>query len=411
MVHSHYKAVVVGAGPVGAAMALSLAKLIQSDSISRSNRILLVDAAPQIPEYDPETPDIKIFALNAGSQSLLDELGVWNTIVETRSQPYTRMHVWDANGTGSIEFDSAQIGASQLGHIVEANLVQVALLKALDELSNVDILRPEKVTDLRYETNEAKLTLSLSSGESVEAELLCAADGANSSLRSMQNIEVAEKHVGQRAIVANLVHEHPHQDCAWQIFHSTGPLAFLPMADYQGKHLSSIVWSLDDDQAAVILAKSRLEFEKSLKRAMEEKFGQLELVTEPVSFPLSQRHAKQYIKPCFALLGDAAHSIHPLAGLGANIGFQDVKALTNELNRALNREILWSDEQVLKRYQRARKLDNEATLQAMQGFKTLFGQDDATVSSLRNLGLKLANSSDLVKRQFVRRAMMIGEPS
>ena len=408
---SDYKAVVVGAGPIGAALALSLAKTLAGTLAkterSEPYRILLIDASEKVPRYDFETPDSKIFALNAGSQSLLDELGAWSAISKARCNPYQRMHVWDAMGTGSIEFDAAEVDKPQLGYIVEANLVQTALLDEIEASEYIDVLRPDKVIEARQENGG--MLLQLSSGQTLTTELLCAADGAKSELRTLLNIDTREEQIGQRAIVANVSHTLPHDDCAWQIFHPTGPLAFLPMENYGNKPLSSIVWSLDNDQADALMALSDEEFERSLTRAIEGKFGDVSLVTARISFPLAQRHALKYSEPGFVLVGDAAHSIHPLAGLGANIGFQDVWALSIEIARATERQVSWGDEKVLRRYQRARQLENEATLQAMKGFKTLFGTSQSAIGSLRNIGLKLADKSAVIKRQFIKRAMMLDD--
>ena len=393
-----YKAIIVGAGPIGAAVALALSR------IDTDHSILLLDAAAALPKYSPEKLDARIFALNEGSRSLLDQLGVWSDIEPQRCLPYTRMHVWDAQGTGSIEFDAAEIGAQSLGHIVEANLIQEKLQAAIERQPNIRLIYPEKVSEIDL-ANE-QVMLGLESGQRVQAELVCAVDGANSSLRKMAGIEVDEEDTGQQAIVANVWHKLPHQSCAWQIFLQTGPLAFLPMADFEGRHLSSIVWSLDQEEAERLKQSSDQEFETALTRAIEERFGEVSLMSQRFSFPLVQRHAQTYVQPSFALVGDAAHSIHPLAGLGANIGFQDVTALTEELTRATSRSISWGNLQILKRYQRARKLDNELVLKSMKGFKELFGQTNPAISAIRNLGLKGADATPTIKRRFVQQATM-----
>ena len=398
----NYKAIVVGAGPVGVALALALSR------VDENQPILLLDAAAALPKYSPEKPDARIFALNEGARSLLDQLGVWSDIQSQRCLPYSRMQVWDAQGTGSIEFDCVDSGADfdtrSLGHIVEANLIQEVLTKAIDNQPNIRLAHPEKVSDLDLTDNQA--ILGLESGQRVQAELVCAADGANSSLRQMAGIQVNEEHTGQEAIVANVWHELPNECCAWQIFMPTGPLAFLPMADFEGRHLSSIVWSLDQEDAERLKQSSDQEFEFALTRAIEERFGQVSLMSKRFSFSLVQRHAQTYVQPSFALVGDAAHSIHPLAGLGANIGFQDVAALTEELARATSRSIPWGNLQILKRYQRARQFDNELVLKSMKGFKDLFGQTNPAIAAIRNLGLQGANVTPAIKRRFIQQATM-----
>lgn len=392
------KAAVIGAGPIGAALALALSRIDEQSSI------LIIDAEANAPVYLPDKPDVRIFALNEGSRALLDQLGVWPEIFAERCQPYQQMHVWDAQGSGSIEFDASDIEADQLGHIVEASLVQSKLLAAIERQPNIQILRPDKVTALVFEQDQA--LLQLKSGAEIQTELVCAADGAKSSLRSLAKIDASEDIVGQQAIVANIFHEKPNQNCAWQIFHSTGPLAFLPLDDFDGRHLSSIVWSLDSDEADRIKGLSDPDFELALGRALEERFGELSLASERFSFPLVQRHAKTYVRQSFALIGDAAHSIHPLAGLGANIGFQDVQALTKEVSRASMRGLSWGNPQILRRYQRERRLDNALVLKSMTGFKQLFGETYPVVSALRNLGLKSIDSMPKIKRRFIKQATM-----
>lgn len=412
---TEYKAVVVGAGPVGAALALSLAELT-------SQQILLVDSSQNLTttlsSFASSSIDPRIFAINSSTRQLLESLDVWSDIEATRVQPYERMYVWDAAGTGNIHFDAAELDLASLGHIVEAKLIQTALLSAALKQPNIELLFPESIADFSYA--DGVVNVDLQSGRSLSAELLCGADGARSVTRGIAGISASEKSLGQQAIVANVFHELPHENCAWQIFHSTGPLAFLPLPERVGeadsigesdkgdssRHMSSIVWSMDDALAETTKKLDDKAFEYSLTRAIEERFGQVSLASERMSFPLSQMHVANYVEDGFALLGDAAHRIHPLAGLGANLGFQDVEALTEELKRASGRELCWGDRQVLRRYQRQRHLDNELVMRSMLGFKMLFGDTSNWVSAIRNLGINGVDSSRVLKQRIVGGAMM-----
>ena len=391
-----HKVTIVGAGPIGAALALALSQRHPAHSVA------LIDAALHPPVFDVNTaPDARVFAINPASQQLFASLGIWDTISNARSQPFERMHVRDANGTGSIDF-SAEDDASDpyLGYLIEANLIQAVLFDALREAKNVDILSGTTISDVQNGPDH--LTIETSDGQRFSTELLCAADGARSSTRTLFKMPVTEKHTGQCAVVANFYHEKDHSNCAWQIFHETGPLAFLPLSDFNCRHLSSMVWSLDQQVSQTVTQMSDAEFVAAVKQATEAHFGEIALASPRFDFELIQRHAVDYVSSHFALVGDAAHSIHPLAGLGANIGYADVAALVRELDRASQRNLSWGDVPILKRYQRARRLENELVLQSMTGFRVLFGTDNPWVASIRNTGLNLVNALSPLKRHIVR---------
>lgn len=409
-VRSDFKAIVVGAGPVGAALALSLARL------DVRNEILLIDSSPNLSasltsgfssalsSLASSDIDPRIFAINASTIALLENLGVWSEIRSARAQSYGRMYVWDEAGTGNIDFDATDLGLDSLGYIVEAKLIQAGLLAASEKQKNIELVCPDSVTDFSYA--DGVVEVDLQSGRHVSAELLCGVDGSRSLMREMAGIRCPEKALQQQAVVANVFHELPHENCAWQIFHKTGPLAFLPLPATSERPMSSIVWSMDDALAETIKDQDDAAFERSLTRAIEERFGRVSLASKRMSFPLSQMHVGSYVDDGFALLGDAAHRIHPLAGLGANLGFQDVVALTEQLQRASARELVWGHRQVLKRYQRQRHLDNELVMRSMQGFKMLFGESNNWVAAIRNMGMSAIGSSRAAKRTIVGGASM-----
>lgn len=247
--------------------------------------------------------------------------------------------------------------------------------------------------------------LKLSSGKVLQAALIVAADGARSRLREWAGFKTREWDYNHHALVTSVRTERPHGNAAWQRFHASGPLAFLPMNLQGDDHWCSIVWSTSPEQASELLELSEKEFNQRLTQAFEARLGQVEISEERQIFPLRQRHAVEYIQPGLALIGDAAHTIHPLAGQGVNLGFMDVAALTQVLRQAAGGKQPLGSLAVLQKYQQQRKMDNLAMMALMESFKRLFAVRQLPVLLLRNLGMKLVNSSSLIKRKMIARAL------
>lgn len=387
--------IVVGAGPIGAALALSLA------DISSSTSVVLLDQLPQ--PVDLQSYDSKVFAINSGSRQLFEDLDVWQDILDARACAYERMYIWDSEGSGSVAFDADELGVSQLGFIVEAGIIQSALNRRIALCHNIQVCRPAQISKIDWLDERAYVDLD--SGERFIASLVCAADGARSTLRAKAAIATSDEDCGQQALVANVQLSLAHENCAWQIFRPTGPLAFLPLAS-DSEDQCSIVWTLDTEQAERIRALDNSQFLLELERAVEGRFGALQLTSERRLFPLQQKHALEYGVPGLVLVGDAAHSIHPLAGLGANLGFQDVVALAKELRRANKRGIAYGHGNIVSRYQRQRRLDNEMTLKAMTFFRTAFADHGMPLNALRNIGLKAFSHFSILKKRAARQALM-----
>ena len=401
-----YDVVVVGAGLAGSALVCALAK---GDG---DLRIALVEANPlsvdtpllknSVDNFDP-----RVSALTLASQKFLQGLSIWQQI--PRVAPYHKMHVWDADGTGAVDFDAHEVNEPALGFIVENRLTQSALVECLQRHSNVSCYPSVKVVQLS-ESVEGLRTLSLDDGAQLEAPLIVAADGANSQLRKMAGFDMREWDYQHQAIVATVEIEKPHADTAWQRFLPEGPLAFLPLQSMGGEfdeqpHYCSIVWSAVPEYAAQLMALDDEVFSQQLGQAFEGKLGEVISVSKRFSFPLRQRHATDYVQAGLALVGDAAHTIHPLAGQGINLGFGDVQALSEEILRARARSLHLSDFSILKRYQRRRKADNLSMMAAMDGFKRLFAETNIAVRWLRNTGMHWFNRSLMVKRKVMRAAM------
>lgn len=392
--------VIVGAGIAGLALAAALAD---------TGLELCVLEAAGAPSGAPASPgdrlgdfDARVSALTPRSLAFLERLGARSLIEARRHCPYRHMSVWDAEGTGRIEFDAAEVGAGHLGSIVENREIVAALSARATRRPHVQLRYGRRLAGLVRD--EAHSALTLDNGERLRCRLLVAADGARSPTRARLGLRTREWDYGQRAIVTTAEFANGHQATAWQRFLPTGPLALLPLPSARDR-LCSIVWSIDEDRAEALLALDDEAFAKALGAASEHVLGPVRGCAERFAFPLRQRHALAYVAPRAALVADAAHSIHPLAGQGINLGLADVDVLAEEVRRALERGLSPGRLEVLRRYQRRRKTDNLVMMAAVEGFKRLFEQDALALRWLRNTGMRLLASAAPVKRRIIRQAM------
>lgn len=393
---------IVGAGLVGGALACALA----ASPRSRHLRIAVVEAGGDPPPFNPQQFDPRVVALTHTSRELLDSIGAWAPIAAERLCPYSHMTVWDGDGTGAIEFDSVDVQQTALGHIVENSVAVRAIMAQLATFPQLALIRPARVEAILRDEVAGLSKALLADGRTLCAPLLLACDGANSRIRALANIATREWDYGHHAIVTTVRTERPHQFTAWQRFMPAGPLALLPLLGAAGDaHHCSIVWSQLPELAAARMALSEADFAAELGRASEYRLGRIEQVDQRFCLPLRQRHARVYIQPGLALVGDAAHTIHPLAGQGVNLGFLDVAALRDEIGRACERRIPLHDSSILRRYQRQRQTANLAMMATMEGFKRLFAADDLALRWLRNAGMRQLNRMAPLKQQLVRQAM------
>ena len=391
-----YDVIVVGAGMVGAAFACLLAR-------SNASLAIALLEARATAAFNPEQFDPRVAALTKKSRSLLDCCGAWDSIAAQRVSAYGAMQVWDAEGTGEIHFDCQDVQQPNLGHIVENSLVVESLLAEVSKLANIDFLCPVSVA--QYSQSESQVSVELSSGEQLVAPLLVAADGGNSSIREQFKFATREWDYGHSAIVATVQTESVHQQTAWQRFMSTGPLALLPLNKQGDHHYCSLVWSQESAEAERLMALDNVAFCTELSRASEHCVGEILSVDKRYAIPLRQRHAKDYVVERVALLGDAAHTIHPLAGQGVNLGFADVKALVDTLCAEAKRGNDLGSLMCLNKYQRLRKPENLVTMAAMEGFKRLFAADNVAVRLLRNMGLGKVNKIKPLKNEIIKQVM------
>jgi len=386
-----YDVIIVGGGMVGAAFACALA--------GTRLQVALVEGKQPDLQWPKPTYDLRTSALSRASQRILEALEVWPFIAAMRLSPYTDMHVWDSKGNGVIHFDCADIGEPSLGHIVENGVILAALYKRLTDIDNVSLLCPATPRALYQGLNG--YTLTLDQGQTLQTDLIVAADGARSWVRQAAGIEVHTQDYQQTAVVTNVKTALHHQYTAWQVFLPSGPLAFLPLTD----GYSSIVWSTSPQNAQELLAMSEADFKAALQQSFNNTLGEITEAGELGAFPLRSLHAKHYVKPALALIGDAAHTIHPLAGQGVNLGFADAACLAEVLLDAMHAGKPIGDYQVLRRYERWRKGDNLSMLSAMSAFKTVFGSRSSLLRLGRNMGFNLANRITPAKNFLIRYAM------
>jgi 2-octaprenylphenol hydroxylase len=389
--------VVVGAGMVGSALALAL----QDSGLD----ILLIDGSPlSVKPFDQSAAfEPRVSALSMASQRILERVGAWAGIEARRTSPYGEMQVWDGSGTGQIHFSAASVHADVLGHIVENRVIQDALLDQL-HATDLGLLANARLEQLRHSGDDWLLTLA--DGRTVRTPLVIAADGANSAVRRLAGCATREWDYLHHAIVTSVRCAKAHQLTAWQRFTDDGPLAFLPLArEGDDQNWCSIVWSTTPAQAERLMALDDGEFCRELGKAFEWRLGEVLEADPRLCIPLRQRHAKRYVEPGLALIGDAAHTIHPLAGQGVNLGFLDAAVLAEVLLHAVERGENIADERVLSRFERRRMPHNLAMMAAMEGFQRLFQADPLPLRWLRNSGLNLVDGLAEGKAMFVRQAL------
>ena len=356
------------------------------------------------------TPDdLRVYAFAPDNAALLDDLGVWGGVRDARLQPYRAMRVWDAAGGGEIVFNADAFGRRELGWIVEHALLVDRLWAALPA-AGVQLLCPERVVALAQEEGDGDAALELASGRRLRARLVVAADGADSQVRRLVGIDASVHDYGQSGVVAFVDSERPHQATCWQRFLPSGPLAFLPFkgsgvgaAGREG-HRSSIVWTLPEAEAARLLQADDAGFLRELAAAFAGTLGVLTRVSKRAAFPLRRQLAQAHVAGRVALVGDAAHVVHPLAGQGVNLGLRDVAALRALLRAATARQGDIGSPARLSRWARERRSENALAAHAFDGFNRLFSNDALAATLLRGPLLGLAGRLPPLTHALWRRA-------
>lgn len=389
-----YDVLIVGAGLVGASLALAL-----KDSGLKLALIEGRDPAP-LPENANDW-DSRIYAINPENARFLDQHGVWSALDASRIESVQAMHIWGDDASARLDFTAYQAGVAELAFIAESRLVQDGLWSALQKQSNLDILCPAVCAAM--EVGEEAVFIRLKDGRRVQASLLVGADGRESWVRAQAGMAAQPRAYHQSGVVANFEIEKSHAQAAFQWFREDGILAWLPLP---GNRIS-IVWSAEDKLAAELMALPTDEFTRRVQEAGKNTFGQLALITPPAAFSLRLLNLEQLVKPRVALIGDAAHNVHPLSGQGVNLGFQDAMCLAGVLRQRESKRDC-GDYLLLRRYERARKEDILAMQLVTDGLQKLFNNPDPLLKALRNTGLGLTNHLDALKNRLIRHA--IGEP-
>jgi 2-polyprenylphenol 6-hydroxylase len=388
-VSASYDLIIVGAGMVGASAALAFArKGYRVAVLEREN----LDAITMPAGADI---DLRVSAISPASQQLLSELGVWSEIHRQRCCDYRHMCVWQENGHAKMHFSAQQLATSHLGSIVENRSLVTLLLEQLGYLKNVDIMQLSHIEQLEQSAQSVSVTTS--TGQRIEAELLIAADGRQSSIRTLMKMPLAGGSYHQNAIVANVQTELAHQYTAWQRFLHSGPLAFLPLWDGR----CSIVWSVDSEQAQSLMAMPQEDFIEALEQAFESTLGRITSCTERAAFALNWHSAEQWLQGRVLLIGDAAHGVHPLAGQGVNLGFADVSVLVDLFNAG---ESLYQPKR-LRQFERRRKAETVTATHLFSALKSIYGRKHPIIALLRDLGMNVVDKSTLVNRMVTQRAL------
>jgi len=383
-----YDIIIIGGGIIGSTLACALA---ECTSLS----IAILEAKEPMHLWNASHYDHRVSAITLSSQRIFQSLKIWEKIKAKRLSAFTKMYVWDDVSGGDIHFDSAEIASAQLGFIIENNAIQTALLERINEYK-IDFLAPVEL--LQYHLNKADITLKMNDERSLKAKCVIAADGAQSWMREQAQIQTTFKTYHESAIVCSVVTALPHEKTARQVFLETGPLAFLPL---ENEYESSIVWSLPVHLSKKYASCSAHLFKEILAQEFSHQLGEIKEVSHRYCFPLHKHQANRYIGERLALVGDAAHVIHPLAGQGINVGLLDVASLVDVISQSIQMKRDFSNQSELRRYERWRRADNAALLIGIDWIKSFFASDKKVIKGFRTFGLNQLDHSRFLKKFLV----------
>lgn len=388
--HMLFDVIIVGGGLVGSSLALSLA--------NGGLKTAVVEArAPQLAAHAADW-DSRIYALGPGSIDYLNACGAWQGVDSNRVMPVEDMRIFGDDARSELDFSAYDAGLRELAAIVESRALQSALWRGLQARPEVEIFAPASCTALKIEADAA--TLDLADGRSLRAPLIVGADGGNSWLRTQAGIAVEARPYAQTAVVANFATEQPHRGIAHQWFRRDGILALLPLP---GERVS-MVWSTRDEHAAKLMGLPPEELAVQVAAASAQQLGGLRVITPQAAFPLRLQRVREMVRSRLALVGDAAHNVHPLAGQGVNLGFRDARDLAATL-AARGAQNDCGDFYLLRRYERARREDIAAMQFATDTLQRLFNNESAWLARARNFGLRVTNRQSALKNFLVQHAV------
>jgi len=398
---------IVGAGMVGLTLALAIRKTTRLT-------VAIADKTPLSPIT--EAPSVRVSAINMASQQIFEQLGAWSNIVEQRLQPYQHMHVWDKAGYGKLSFSTDDISdaseVEQLGWIIENSVIRSALWNKAQQDSGITFFTEENITNIGV--GDTEVFASFATQMPITAKLVVGADGANSWVRKQMDMPITFRDYDHHAIVATVQCEQGHQNTAWQVFLPKGPLAFLPLYD---KNLCSIVWSTSPEDAERLKALSPEEFSKELTAASDGRLGNVTIISKTASYPLTMRMSQSFNQERVVLVGDAAHTIHPLAGQGVNLGLLDAASLAQIITEDIDKQkeagqsdsVSWASSTILNQYSRWRKSEAAEMVAAMESIKQVFTPQNPVTQLVRGLGMNLFNNVKPVKQLMVKQALGMKE--
>ena len=383
---------VVGAGVVGSSLACLLSK--------QGIKVTLLDRGSPLSLSKSSILQDRTLALNLSSINLFKELNIWHEL-KKQTTPFERMFVWDSKGSSPLEFLAEEIKKKELGYIISNNTILKSLNKLIQDSPKITLKQQTELSGIDIKENE--ICISFLGGERISSKLIIGADGINSTLRKKAKIKTRTWSYDQRAFVAGLKTEKFHEYTAWQLFTPTGPIALLPFDLMEGSNIS-LVWSAEIDYAEKLQKLTQKEFVKELEEKTEQILGKIDLKTDIRSFPLNQLHAKSYFSERIALVGDSAHSFHPLAGQGLNIGLSDVTSLSAVLIKARRSGLDIGSKRTLKDYERSRKIPNLTMAALMELFKEGFETSDPWVKLARNFAFNMATKNSTLKKRVIKEA-------
>lgn len=407
-----FDVLIVGAGMVGLTLALALRK-------TSNLTIAIADTLP-VSELTPE-PEVRVSAINVASQTLFENLDVWSAIIDQRTQAYQHMHIWDKAGVGKLDFAVNDLNAfpknEYLGWIIENNVIRNALWAKAQNDEGIHFFTENKLANIAVGDSEVFTSFEMpstnensSSNNSLPliAKLVVGADGANSWLRKQMNMAMISRDYDHHAIVATVKCPQGHKNTAWQVFLPSGPLAFLPVFP-ENSDICSIVYSTSPEEAKRLTELNPIDFSKELTAASDGKLGAIELMSDRFTYPLTMRLAQDFVKERMVLIGDAAHTIHPLAGQGVNLGLLDAAALAQTLSENIpsqnSSEPDIADQKRLKAFSRYRKSEAIEMIAAMEAIKQTFSIKQSGFKLIRGIGMSLLDNFKPAKKILIEQAL------